>query len=414
MSTFQKSTSKLGKSGHLFLSVVLGLFALFCWQSAAQARDEQATIPQAAFNALNEARELVGEQKWEDADKILLQVIDRFSNDPHTLVSAWQMRGYLLSESDRHQEALNAFDNALGCDEIDKSIRSWLLYNSAQILIILEQYDEALKRISKWTDMAGELTPDEHAGVAWIHYQAGSYQQAVKHMKAAIQNADKPRDSWMEMLVAAMHNADDYAGLLKWLPVLLERHPDERRYWEHLAGVHMHMGNDHKAAAVLSAGYQSGVFDSSDDIVRLVQLYRQAGVPRKGALILQQALEDGKIPDRPGYYQILADAWHQASELRLAANAMQEKLTRQNNCQCRLRLGRLFMQIEDWDEASEHLRLATESQCPKARRDALFLLGISQYHQGRLDSAREAFRQAENDPELRSRARYWIEILDRG
>ena len=194
--------------------------------------------------------------------------------------------------------------------------------------------------------------------------------------------------------------------------MLIERRPGKKHYWLQLAGSYLHMNRPRQAAAVLSVAHHTGLLREPADIIRLAQLFRQAGVPRMGCEVLQNALGEQRISGTPENYEMLADAWLQAREARRAARVVQRRAEIQSCCKSRLRLGQLLVELEDWPAARDQLQRAASERCRGVREKAQLLLGIAAYHSGNVEDARKAFAQARQAPDLRGQAEGWLRILD--
>jgi tetratricopeptide (TPR) repeat protein len=414
--------NRLIRSLHLslrWLLVPAGLsLAMFLTVSTAAstvlASEDRPTVSHAAHQKLSAAQELLHQSKWTKAESLLEKFVREEPHEPHALALAWQMLGYLFHETGRHDRALEAFDRILAVDGLDDQLRQQVLYNSAQLLIQVKRPDDAVRRIEAWMEQAGSLSPEQRARVAWIYFVSERYKAAVEHLESAIREATAPEEVWLEMLVAALHHDEQHQALTRWLPRLIARTPQDNRYWLQLVGAYLQLDDQHRAAAVLSAGYQKGVFQAPEDVVRLAQMYFQAGVPHRAARLLEDALENGRVQTSEEHLELLANAWLQAREVRRAACALGQKARDGGDCKTHLRAGRLLMQVEDWSGAREHLELATRGRCERTRAEALLLLGMAAYHEGRLEEARTAFVQAREIPEQRRQAESWLEVLSRG
>ncbi|GAB6057558.1 tetratricopeptide repeat protein [Desulfonatronum parangueonense] len=371
------------------------------------------TIPHDAHQQLSAAQELLQNQKWTEAEAHLDRFVKEFKDEPYAQALGWQMLGYLFHETGRHGRALEAFDLVLAADGLDAELRQQVLYNSAQLLVQANRPAEAVSRIETWMKQAGPLVPEQRVRVAWIYYGAQRYKAAIEHLEVAIRETGAPEIAWIEMLVAALHHDEQYQALTRWLPRLIARNPQDNRPWLQLAGAYLQLNEQRRAAGVLSAGHYQGVFKTSEDVVRLAQMYVQAGVPHKAGRLLEQAMESGRVPSSVEHQELLANAWLHARETRRAAHVLGRKANGSGDCEIHFRAGRLLMQVEDWGAAKEHLEPAAQGRCGRVRAEALMFLGMAAYHEGRLCQARDAFTQAREIPEQRRQAEFWLEVLRR-
>ncbi len=72
----------------------------------------------------------------------------------------------------------------------------------------------------------------------------------------------------------------------------------------------------------------------------------------------------------------------------------------------------MLIQLEHWSEAIEYLESAIGKQCKKQKEEALFLLGMAAYHEGKFAQAHQAFHQARKCPKLSRQADNWLEMVN--
>jgi tetratricopeptide (TPR) repeat protein len=406
------------KSFSRFFSSRLMLLCILLTLCPASAFASQPTVSHAAHQKLSAAQDLLHAEQWAEADVLLEGFLQEFHREPYALALAWQMRGFLFSETDRREKALEAFDKALELDSLDEASRLRVLANTAQILVLLNRHGEAARRMTAWLDQADVVAPEQRVRAAWVFYEAERYEAAANHLKTAIQISlqagTRPTAEWYDMLLAALHHGGQYAEMIRWLPGIMEQRPSDKRYWQQLAAAHLQLNQERQAAAVLTAGLHKGVFDQPQDIVQAARMLRQAEAPLLGAGILEQALNNGRIPATQDNLNLLADTWLQAREIRKAGTTLIQKVELSEDCATRLRIGRLFAQIEDWSAVAEQMEHATGTRCAEVRPEALLLLGMAAFHQGRLEEARATFAQAREEPKVRRQAELWLEGIRSG
>lgn len=385
--------------------------ALLCLAGAVPAVPAEPSVSARAHEALSEAQHLLQEEQWQDAERALAAVIERFADEPYALAAAWQMRGYLYSEKDRPQEALRAYDRVLELEVRDPVMTQQVRYNSAQLLMSLDRYAEAIQRIDAWVAAAENIKPEQRVQAAWIYFGAQAYATAAGHLEQAIEAAPQPAESWYQMLLAIYQNAQDQAALKKWLPVVIEAYPHNKSYWQLLSSVYLHLQEDRRAVATLSAAYHNGLLTEGQDLLHMARLYLYAGVPHKAARTLQDALRSQKISASAANFELLADSWLQARENSAAVAALERALAAGGGPVVSLKLGRLLVQEEQWAEAREHLQQAAGTEEGRIGGEALLLLGMAAYQDGRPADARAAFTRAREYSGVRRQADNWLTYL---
>ncbi len=400
--------------GNLKLSRLLGallLATLLLSGTGASVHAQGATISPRAHEALSQIQTLLQESKWSEADASLRRFIENFSREPFAVATAWQMRGYLLNETGKPREALEAYEKALAFDRLDPSNAQQIRYNIAQVLMSLGRRDEAVKKIDAWLAASDDITPERRVQAAWIHLGAESYRSAARLLEEALSAAEKPPESWYQLLIAAHQGSENYHALRQWLPVVIERFPQEKRYWLQLSSVYFQLKDDRRAVATLAAAYHNGLLSEERDFTHLAQFHLYVGVPHKAARVLQEALEEGRIEQSARHYELLADSWLQAQELPSAIKALEKALQAGGGYETSLKLGRIHLQREAWSAAVEPLRRASQSPQERTRAEALLLLGMASYYSDNADAARTAFTQARGYAASRRQAEIWLVFL---
>ena len=81
-----------------------------------------------------------------------------------------------------------------------------------------------------------------------------------------------------------------------------------------LASVYNELGDAKRALATLELAYAQDFLIRSNEIISLVSLYLDQGIPFKAAEILEKELKTGRVDATLNHYKMLASAWLQAQE----------------------------------------------------------------------------------------------------
>lgn len=372
---------------------------------------QASTISPMAYEALTEVHELLQESQWLEAGERLDRMIQRFGREPYAQATAWQMRGYVFSELDQHDKALHAYEKALDTEALDTESSQQVLYNTAQLLLVLECSSEAVERIGKWLAEYADPTPTQQVQAAWIYLSAGNHRDAATLMQGAISRVDEPQQSWYQILVAALQATDDFRALEQWLPRAIKDYPEQKTFWMQLTSVHLQQERHRRATATLAAAYHNGLLEDSSDLTYMAQLFLHAGVPHKAARVLREAMHKGTVEDTARHYEMLAEIWLRSRETGLAIHTYEQALKAGADYDVSLRLGRLLLQNEEHHAALPHLKTAAKSDKGRTRAEALLLLGMAAYSHGAVEEAQHAFVEARAYEEVRRQAENWLEYL---
>jgi len=131
--------------------------------------------------------------------------------------------------------------------------------------------------------------------------------------------------------------------------------------------------------------------------------------------VLEKAREDGFVEEDAAYWEMLANSWLLARELDRALEPLKTGAEISEEGNLYARLGQLYLEREQWKEASEALKSAIEKGGLQDESTTHLLLAISLYHQKRYqESIRNlrVARQSETET-VRKSANQWLLLVDR-
>ncbi|WP_027390320.1 tetratricopeptide repeat protein [Chrysiogenes arsenatis] len=370
------------------------------------------SVSPAAFQALAKAQELVQKSEWQQAHSALDAILSAHAKEPYALATALQLKGYILNETGKHAEALQAFEQVLALGALESSAEQQILYNVAQLLASVGRQKEAAARITTWLAHYPTPTPAQQIQAAWIFLGAQQFAAAATQIEAALRSVEgRPEESWYQMLILALQGTENHASLKQWLPLVIEHYPNNKNYWMQLTSTYLNTQERQKAVAAISTAYHNGLLREESDIRYAVQLYLHAGVPHKAARVLSDALERGIVLSDAKHYEQLADIWFHAREMGTATQAFHKALEHGAGHETSLKLGRMLVQQQEWHAAREHLQRAARSEHERTKSEALILLGMAAYSEGNMAEARDAFGQARRFGKVRRQAEGWLKYL---
>lgn len=266
------------------------------------------------------------------------------------------------------------------------------------------------------------------ADLAQTYYNIAQIYLTQKWQMAVLsQRADKTQDAvrWAEevrkedgskfdqqlydLLVYLYNDTGQKAKLAEVLEVLVERNPQERKYWDAIAGNYFAGNEQQKAFAVQKAMYLAGLLKTEDEVMRIVNFYNQFNAPYYAAKTLEKEMNAGRIKKTVEKMSLLADFYQVAREHDKAIPVIRQaaEMSGASGGALYERLGASYNEVGKWKETEEALQQALKLGGVKDRGTLWVRIGQSRFERGDRAGAKEAFRQAGNNG-----GRSWLEFMN--
>jgi len=196
---------------------------------------------------------------------------------------------------------------------------------------------------------------------------------------------------------------------------------DKPEYWKQLSAAYAELDMREKQLAALEVAYRRGFLDKESELINLAQLYMFHEVPIKAAWVLEDGMDREIVEKNGENYATLGQAYLNAAELEKAEDplrkAAQEKAEdplrqaaqMQEDGELWMRLGQVFVEREQWEEAIPSLTNAADSEDLDEPGYAYMLLGQAYFNTAQFDKAVEQFRNATRRDVTEDNARKWIQ-----
>ncbi len=345
----------------------------------------------------------------------LLDTLDEMRRNPklNTRERAlmWQAYAYAWTAQDRYPEAAAAMEQALAAGGLDGSATMQLRYNLAQIYVLLERPDEAIREFQRWFAAAPNPSGAAYYLYAMARVQQGDKDEALRLARRAVeQGGAEAREPWLQLVASLLIDRKDYAAAVPVLHALVERFP-QKAYWLQLSAVHSALEQPDRALAVLELADRQGLLTERSELLTLAQLYLYNQIPAQAAAVIERGLRDGRLAPDARLYQLLADSLLHARQRERALEPLAQAAALADDGNAALRLAQLAIEREEWTRAREALALALAKGGLHSPGHAWLLLGIANANARRWDDAERAFRTAEAFEPVQRSAVYWIAHL---
>lgn len=261
-----------------------------------------------------------------------------------------------------------------------------------------------------------ELPPDQLAALGGAYLQLKRPRDALAPLQRAVAAVRSAPLAWRRALYAAYLETGAERDAVNVLETVVRDDPAAREDWLRLAALHLKLGDESRAQAVMAVMARLGYLAQAEQRLQLVELTARIGAPFEAGSLLKDWMARGEVPRNPETLRLQATLWVRARESALAIPALEDALKAmpadKASAPLWLQLGQLEMDREDYARAAQALEKALAAG---ARSGAVWMaLGMARYQQADIEGAIKAFAAAQNDAANRKLAGQWLQYLQSG
>jgi len=408
---------------------------LFCLQSPVLLAANNSLSP-STYEALNAIQEQLAAQQYSEAEEALLELEEDLTPG-FGLALSYQLHGQLYLLQEKNTEAMTWYSKALSLNALAPAQESALSTTLAQLHLAAENTSAAIAELEPRLTKILQLEKDKNSSkrkgdkeknADWIQplsfitlasaYQleknyAASIPWLLKGIERTQSRGDKPKENWLQMLMAAHYQQKSYLKTAAVLDDLLRINPAKEDYWQQQAAVYQLLEKPKLALRTLELGYAGHYLKKADSILLLVQLLISENIPERAGRILQAHIKDETVELNERNWRLLAAAWQQGRERDKAVIAMREASAFMDDGSLLYRAAQMQQQAAQYQEALNDSEAALKkglSERDKPR--ALMLAGSCAYELKDFAAARRYFQQALTLAAVAANARVWLDYLD--
>lgn len=368
------------------------------------------------YRQLSAVRDQADKEDYAKAIETLDRLRSQSNLNSYEQAMMWNLYAFVHYSRQEHARAIDAYRRVLQQRPIPESLENAALYSLAQMLVVTEQYGDALEALTEWFARVEE--PDESAVMllGQVHYQLGNYDEARAAIEGGIREAKarnlRVRENGYLMLRAILYAQRDYRALAEVLESLVQEYP-KREYWVQLSAVYGELGDEKRQLATLETAYEQELFEQENDYVMLAQLLMSNGVPYKAARVMQAGLDAGVVAADLVNLRTLADAWVLAKEYDRSIAALEAAAKLEGSGELDLRRAQILLELDRNRDALDAARRAIEKGSLRQPEQAHVIVGLALYRLEQLSAASDAFAHAAKSDDTRHMAEQWLEFIDR-
>lgn len=379
---------------------------------AGAASQADPTLSPYTFERLRSANEFLSDGKFDEALSILRSLTASLSErDAYEKAVVYRSFGYIYVAKEAYPQAVQYLEKSLAEDALPAEQGQRIRYDLGQLYVGTEQYREAINVLQDWLRNGAEASAQAYLLLGTAYSQLGRHRETISAVRKSIGLAQRPKESWYQMLLASHYELKDYPACAAVLTEMIRRFPERKQSWVQLASMYIQMNQHRRALSVTELAYRHGILTRGQELMRLARLYLYLDIPYKAARLLEEELKIRRIAPTSSNWETLANAWFQANEPSKGIDALATAATLSAEGKLSVRLGRLLIEQERWHQAAEALRRGIGKGMLSDPANAYLLLGMAYYELEFRDKARDAFLQATRYARTRETAQQWLDHL---
>jgi tetratricopeptide (TPR) repeat protein len=174
----------------------------------------------------------------------------------------------------------------------------------------------------------------------------------------------------------------------------------------------MELKQNTEAVAVLALAERQGFISKPNEIKNLYSVYMMLDLPFKAGLLVQQAIEQNKVPADEQHLEAIANAWINARESARAEATLKKLAAIADRGDYHYKLGAMYGDEERWSDSKAALEKAIQKGGLKRTGEAWMRLAVAHYSLKDNRAAIAALQKAINYDESRKQASEWLRHLN--
>lgn len=350
-------------------------------------------------------------KNYKEASSLLEGLKDAAKSRPVELAQILQTMGFVAIEAENYKLAIQHFKAALDLKALPRGPTMNTLYTLAQLYLSEQKFNESLAYLLRWFSYSEGPGSEAYALLANVYAQQNKKQAAFANIEQAIKVGQNVSKSWLQLAVALAFELNHYDSAAKHLKTLTARHPEEKQYWKQLAGVYLNLEKPKEALATMELAQKAGHLTEESEIINLVSLYLNRGIPYWGAQALQQSLDNKIIKPTQKSMYLLAQCYIQAEELDKALEPLEQAAQFSPDGKLYVLQGQIYLEKEKWKNAASSFQKALTKGGLKDDGLANLGLGMAYVELNKPLEAKQAFEQAKQVATTKTAAEQWLQGL---
>jgi tetratricopeptide (TPR) repeat protein len=375
----------------------------------ANPRKADGTMSESYYRGVEAATQLIGNQKYSEAIDRLVKMTGGDGSEYEKAI-VWYNLGFAYSSKGDYKNAAKAFQNTLQANALPQSQSDQLQFNLGQLLIADGQFAAGAKVLETYiAESCSPVSAEAHIFLAQAYLEQKRFREALPQVDLAISKAKTVKETWLQLKLAINYELKNYRGCADALVQLISMVPAKPDYWRQLSGMFMELKEDADAVAVLALADRQGFLKNPNEIKNLYNIYMMVDLPFKAAVMMQDAVDKGRLPADEKNLESIANAWINAREVDKAEATLRKLASMSAKGDYYFKLGAMFGDEERWKDSREMLEQAVAKGGLGNRAGEAYLrLAIAAYSLKDYRAAEAAANKALGFDATRNQAGQWL------
>ncbi|KAF1688932.1 tetratricopeptide repeat protein [Pseudoxanthomonas koreensis] len=254
----------------------------------------------------------------------------------------------------------------LDFDGLDNNGHFQSMLMLAQLQMGDDDYTTGLATLDRYLGESKSNRPEDLALKGQALYQVERYAEAVPVLKSLVENTPEPKDSWVQLLMAAYAETNQYAEAVALAESLAAKNPTDKKSQTNLAAVYSQAEQMDKAAAVLEKLRAAGQLSEEREYRQLYITYANMDGREKDVIsVINEGLQKGAL--KPDYqtHLALAQSYYYSDQVPLAIEAWKKAAPLSKDGETYLNLARVLWQEDRLAEARQAAQQALDKGVKK-------------------------------------------------
>ncbi len=374
------------------------------------------SLSKATYDKLTKAQEALDAKDFNGALNVLNRM-DKSKLSQYEIANIDNFLGYIYYSMGDTNRAMQAYERLIRNPDVEPQMRNQTLYTLASLEAQRDNWDKTITYLNDWFQTATNPSPQAYILLASAYQTKERYRDTITATNNAIRVArereEAPKESWWNLLYYSYYQLEDYNNVRDVLKTLIRGWP-KKAYWLQLGAIYSELGDEKNFLAAYEAAYEQGMLQSESELTTYAQLLLQQEVPFRAARVLEQGMQEEKIPGNAKNYRLLSQAWSLSQDDEKAIGPLQQAARLSGDGELDARLAISYLNLDRYDDCVTAGRNAVRKGGLKKINDVRMTMGQCLYNTAKYTAARGEFRRvAESNNERDQRiAQQWVRVID--
>jgi len=310
-------------------------------------------------NKLQKLIDSYNEQKFPETLQLAGEILANDAANTYDKSLAAQLASQASYQEDNTAQAIQYLQQVLQLNGLDNNGHYQSMLMLGQLQLQEDKTAEGLATLDKYFAESGSTKPEELVIKGQALYQLERYQDAIPVLRQAIAGATEPKDSWNQLLMAALAEAGQTGDAVKEAEAIVARNPADKKAQLNLASMYMQADQMAKAAEVMDKLRASGQLTEEREYKQLYSIYANTENKERDVIaVINEGLEKGILKPDYQVYLALAQSYYYSEQIPQAIDAWKKAAPMSPNGETYLNLARVLHAEGRVPEAKEAARQA--------------------------------------------------------